>query len=67
MLTKESILDQIVIYTIQGPVVIYALFMAAKIMSLYSITKGKVKSRSKNGGDLRLKMPRFSEVKKLTS
>ena len=36
-----------VIYTIQGPVIIYTLSMAAKIMSLYSIANGKVKSRKK--------------------
>ena len=34
------------IYTIHGPVVINALAMAEKIMSLYSITKGNVKSRN---------------------
>ena len=52
------------IYTIQGPVVIYTLTMAAKIMSLYSITNGKVNLRRNIGGDLRLKMPRFSEIER---
>ena len=32
-----------VIYTTQGPVVIFTLSMAAKFMSLYSITMGNVK------------------------
>ena len=50
------------IYTIQGSVVKIASSMAAKIMSLYSITKEEVKSRRKIDGDLRLKMPRFSEL-----
>ena len=49
------------IYTIQGPVVIYSLSMAAKITSLFSITNVKVKSRRKNGGDLRFRMPLFSK------
>ena len=44
--------------------VIYAFSIAAKIMSLYSITKGKVKSRSNIDGDLRLKMPRYSEFER---
>ena len=38
--------------------------MAAKIMSLYSITKEEVKSRRKIDGDLRLKMPQFSEFER---
>ena len=33
-------------------------------MSLYSITKEKIKSRKKIGGDLRLKMPRFSLIER---
>ena len=41
-----------VIYTIRGPAVIYALSIAAKIMSLYRIAKGKVKTRKKTGGDV---------------
>ena len=49
-------------YTIQRPVVIYTLSMAAKIKSLYSITKGKVKSKIKIDGNPRLKMPRFFEI-----
>ena len=44
--------------------VIYALSMATKIMSLYSITKEEVKSRRKIDGDLRLKMPQFSEFER---
>ena len=52
------------IYTIHGPVVIYTLCMTAKIMSLYSKTKRKVKSRRTMNGDLRLKMPRFSEIER---
>ena len=51
------------IYTIQGPVVIYALSMVAKIMSLHSITKGKVGSRRKIDGDLRLKYHDFPNLK----
>ena len=44
--------------------VICALSMAAKIMSQYSITKGKVKSRRKIDGDLRFKMPQFFEFER---
>ena len=44
--------------------VIYALSRAAKIMSLYSITKGMVMSKRKFDGDLRFKMPRFSEFER---
>ena len=51
------------IYTIQGPVIIYTLSMAAKIMSLLSIIKESVKSRREIDGDLRFKMPRFTELK----
>ena len=52
-------------YAIDSPVVIYVAFsMTAKIMSLYSTTKGKVKSRRKIDGELRLKMQRFSEFEK---
>ena len=41
--------------------IICALSMAAKIMSLYSITKGKVKSKRKIDSDLRFKMPQLFE------
>ena len=38
--------------------------MAAKIMSLYSIAEGNVKSRKKIDGEQRLKIPRFSEFER---
>ena len=44
--------------------VINTLSMAAKIMSLYSITKVKGQVKNKNDGDLRFKIPRFSEVER---
>ena len=52
------------IYTIQGPVVIFVECMAAKIMLLNSITKGKVKLKRNIDGDSRLKMPPFSECER---
>ena len=44
--------------------IIYTLTMSAKVMSLYSIAKVKVKSRRKIDVDLRLKIPRFSEIER---
>ena len=52
-----------VIYTTQGPVM-FTLSMAAKFISLHSITLGKVKLRRKMGGDLTLNIPQFSEIER---